>query len=210
MKNQFTAAFFIGALVQCTFGQLSLYIPGFDPQPISAIELGAGSDGRTTWLIEPGSPTGTFTAPDFLGTATLIAGPNDAHIIMSVDGLSADEQCRISGGLADCTVVIVQDGVTSTDVDQETVSPFVVQGGTAAPAPTSGPGLGTSAPGSPTSAPSGGSSVSAPPNTSSGGSSSTSGAPSPSQSTNGAVGMGVVDRVVLLGTAGIGMLLSLV
>ncbi|KZT27903.1 hypothetical protein NEOLEDRAFT_1130398 [Neolentinus lepideus HHB14362 ss-1] len=39
--------------------QTSLYIPGFDDQPLSASLIGVGSDDRTTWAIMSGAVTGT-------------------------------------------------------------------------------------------------------------------------------------------------------
>jgi hypothetical protein len=40
---------------------VSLWIPGFDPQPITVVsELGVGSGGETTFLIGPGVTSGTF------------------------------------------------------------------------------------------------------------------------------------------------------
>lgn len=45
----------------------SLYIPGFDPQPVTADELGVGSDGQTTWLIAPGVSSGTLDDSGFYG-----------------------------------------------------------------------------------------------------------------------------------------------
>lgn len=51
-----------------------LYIPGFDPQPISADMIGVGSDGRTTWALHKGNPHPTDTASyaDFPGTGAYI------------------------------------------------------------------------------------------------------------------------------------------
>jgi hypothetical protein len=51
----------------------SLYIPGFDPQPVSADVIGVGSDGRTTWALHKGKtdPTDTSSYPDFVGTGKL-------------------------------------------------------------------------------------------------------------------------------------------
>ena len=43
--------------------ETTLYIPGTDEQPISVQQLGTDSNGRTTWVILPGTPTGTFTDP---------------------------------------------------------------------------------------------------------------------------------------------------
>ena len=36
----------------------SLYIPGFNEQPVSVTNIGVDSNGRTTWQIVPGKPTG--------------------------------------------------------------------------------------------------------------------------------------------------------
>ena len=46
----------------------SLYIPGFDPQPLSAVPLGVDAEGKTTYEIRPGSLTGTFSESPFFGT----------------------------------------------------------------------------------------------------------------------------------------------
>lgn len=48
----------------------SLYIPGFDPQAVSANVAGIGADGATTWILHQGSrdPTDTSSYPDFIGT----------------------------------------------------------------------------------------------------------------------------------------------
>lgn len=42
--------------------ETSLYIPGFDEQPVSVDVLGVGPDGRTTWQIVPSKPTGTVSS----------------------------------------------------------------------------------------------------------------------------------------------------
>ncbi len=44
-----------------------MYIPGFDPQPVAANELGVGADGETTWLLAPGVSSGTLDGPDIFG-----------------------------------------------------------------------------------------------------------------------------------------------
>ena len=36
----------------------SLYIPGYDEEPVSVTVIGVGPDGRTTWRIQPATPTG--------------------------------------------------------------------------------------------------------------------------------------------------------
>ena len=43
--------------------ETSLYIPGFDEQPVSVDIIGVGPDGRTTWQIVPSKPTGTISSP---------------------------------------------------------------------------------------------------------------------------------------------------
>lgn len=45
---------------------VSLYLPGFNPtvdMAVSANELGVDANGRTTWELVPGSPTGSFSNP---------------------------------------------------------------------------------------------------------------------------------------------------
>ena len=39
-----------------------LYIPGLDEQPVSVDVVGVGPDGRMTWQIVPGKPTGTISS----------------------------------------------------------------------------------------------------------------------------------------------------
>ena len=46
----------------------SLFIPGFDPQPLSVENLGTDGQGRTTWEILPGTPTGNSDEVAFVGT----------------------------------------------------------------------------------------------------------------------------------------------
>lgn len=45
--------------------ETSLYIPGFDEEPVSVTALGVDSEGRTTWELVPGKPTGTVSPIDF-------------------------------------------------------------------------------------------------------------------------------------------------
>ncbi|TFK51798.1 hypothetical protein OE88DRAFT_1658425 [Heliocybe sulcata] len=146
--------------------QTSLFIPGFDDQPISASLIGAGSDGRTTWAIASGAVTGSVD-DSFPGTATIAEGPNDVILTYSIDGVgSALESCGFSNGLALCTEVAnFQDGLyTATETD--TISSMLVQfaaptgtdssspsrtGGSSAPSATSkgsqtGSGSGSAAP----------------------------------------------------------------
>ena len=147
--------------------QTSLFIPGFDAQPVSANIIGVGSDARTTWELKPGVTSGSFDDSGFVGTgqcvtrmtmpavqfranqltiATLIAGPNDVKVILDdPSGLSLNENCGINGNIADCTVVAVAEGSTTTVTVQETISAFEIQPGSAA---TSGATKSTAAPSS--------------------------------------------------------------
>ena len=43
--------------------QATLYIPGFDPQAITADVEGVAADGHTTWRIGPGVTSGTYEDP---------------------------------------------------------------------------------------------------------------------------------------------------
>ncbi|TCD67298.1 hypothetical protein EIP91_000321 [Steccherinum ochraceum] len=134
--------------------QTSLYIPGFDPQPVSANMLGVGSDGRTTWQIAPGTASGSLSDNGFVGTATLIEGPNDAQLFLSNDLEFISESCTINNGLADCTVVAAIQGTSTTDSVQETASPFPVQVGSQAATTPTQPAAGSS-PSAPASTPTG-------------------------------------------------------
>jgi len=115
---------------QHVLGQISLYVPGFDPQPLSANELGVGTDGRTTWEIQAGAATGTEEVA-FPGTATLVEGSSDAVLAYNIPALtmSVVEACSIADGIAVCTAVA--NGAT-TVVETETASGFLVQGGATA------------------------------------------------------------------------------
>jgi len=118
--------------------QQSLYIPGFDPQPVTASVLGVAADGsHTTWGIAPGQPSGTLSDVGFNGPATLIEGPNDAEIIVSDQDEYVSASCGIANGLANCIAVATAQGIISTETFQETASPFAVQVGDTA-APTAG------------------------------------------------------------------------
>jgi len=117
--------------------ETSLYIPGFDPQPVTANELGVGADGATTWLIAPGQPSGTLSDLGFYGPATLVLGPSGANLVYNAPELDVymSEQCTFDGGLAVCSDLFIQTGFTTMDtVETETVQPFAVQTGGPAPA----------------------------------------------------------------------------
>ncbi|KAF9532874.1 hypothetical protein CPB83DRAFT_846525 [Crepidotus variabilis] len=108
----------------------SLFLPGFDPQPLSADVAGVGSDGHTTWAIQKGKPTGTEDPSDFPGTVTLVQGPNDVSMTYAVPGVTMAISCSISASIS---AVCSEDGQTAT-VPYE---PIAVQlGSTIAGAPT--------------------------------------------------------------------------
>jgi len=117
------------SLVGSTLAQTSLYIPGFDPQPLSADILGTDAQGRTTWAIHAGTPTGTFIGADdvFPGTATLVEGPNDAFFTYA-DVVSIGARCSLSGNVAACSATESGSLVTET----ETFTRIEVQAGTTA------------------------------------------------------------------------------
>ncbi|THH23099.1 hypothetical protein EUX98_g8079 [Antrodiella citrinella] len=162
---------------------ISLYIPSFDPQPVTVDLLGVGSDGHTTWRVAGGQPSGSITEDNGdIGTITLVEGPSDAELFMS-DTLFGYAIASASGV------------PLSTETFQETASPIPVQGGTS-PAPTAGgsPSTPASAPTAPPtsgSAPSGGPSPTA----------QTPAGSSPTSAHNGAIG--VAASSFLSGVVGI-------
>ncbi|KAH9170250.1 hypothetical protein EDB89DRAFT_1979660, partial [Lactarius sanguifluus] len=117
-------------LVICVRADASIFIPGFDPQPLSAGELGTDGQGRTTWEIVPGTPTGTFDTAPFVGTATLVEGPNDAHLVYNNAQLSLtlDIKCGINNGIAACTGDAGYDA-TPFIFPTGPAQPILVQGG---------------------------------------------------------------------------------
>ncbi|TFY77816.1 hypothetical protein EWM64_g6196, partial [Hericium alpestre] len=120
--------------------EFSMYIPGMDPQPISASEIGVDSQGRTSWLI---TPMTTGEEAGLLGPATVVEGPNDAVLTYAVGPLNAGILCTYSGNLAICTAVASGEGEPHTATQTETIASFAVQGGptgsASAPAPTDTP-----------------------------------------------------------------------
>ncbi|KZO92988.1 hypothetical protein CALVIDRAFT_566908 [Calocera viscosa TUFC12733] len=147
------------SLISRTAAQLSLYIPDTDPQPLSAIELGVGSDGRTTWEILPGQPTGSWVGQveDF-PTLTLAEGPSDA-ILTGAPDLNFAVSCTLlpttSPGavpLAACTNLA--DGGAGWE---EAATPLAVQTGAAGAVSTAAGGSGVGSVGGTGSATNGGS-----------------------------------------------------
>ncbi|KAI0693327.1 hypothetical protein BC835DRAFT_1415961 [Cytidiella melzeri] len=125
-KLSFKVSLLYVALRAPVVSAVSLYIPGFDPQPVTIVSvLGVGSAGETTFLIAPGTTTGSDDEAGFFAP-----GPTTAEIIYNdaAHGLDLDEKCAINGDIADCTAVAAVDGITTTEAETVTVAPFEVQG----------------------------------------------------------------------------------
>lgn len=126
-------AFIVGLfLYLCTrvSAETTLYIPGADEQPLSVQQIGTDGYGRTSWVIGPGTPTGTFTEVNVQFTATLVEGPSDAILKGSIPGGPAfSYSCAIVGSQADCQLVASDQTLTETTSIIEIVTPYVVQGG---------------------------------------------------------------------------------
>lgn len=82
----------------------SLYIPGAKPDAISADVLGTDDSGHTTWRLQPGVPSGTFTDADraaFTGASNSFFDdirPTEAYAVafslFSNDGRRSDGRTR--------------------------------------------------------------------------------------------------------------------
>ncbi|KAI0362546.1 hypothetical protein OH77DRAFT_1388589, partial [Trametes cingulata] len=120
--------------------QTSLYIPGFDPQAITADVEGVDAQGRTTWRIGPGVTSGTYEDPaGIIGSATLVADATEAHLVWQngIASISLSEDCVIANGAAVCSGVASAAGTAESFVQTESAVPFEVQaGGAGAAAPT--------------------------------------------------------------------------
>ena len=143
---------------------VSLFIPGVPEQAITADVLGTDSEGRTTWRLAQGTPSGTLSpaGPAFTGecsrsmyqeaayllapvltpavTATMVAGPKDVHFVEPDDlglNVTINEDCGIDddGKVAVCTVSA--SGASKVGTFTTSVVPFEVQvGATTVPAAT--------------------------------------------------------------------------
>ncbi|CDO73653.1 hypothetical protein BN946_scf185014.g123 [Trametes cinnabarina] len=141
MKATTASALALFAMLQASLvlAQTSLYIPGFDPQPITADVEGVDAQGRTTWRLGPGVTSGTYEDPAGIeGSATLVADATEAHFIWANTELSMtlSEDCSISGSTAVCSGFADVEGTGQSLFATETVSPFEVQGNAAAPTAT--------------------------------------------------------------------------
>lgn len=142
----------------------SLYIPGFNEQPVSVTNIGVDPNGRTTWRLVPGKPTGgvepipysvtgklapstlsslTLTTRSLFCAATMIQGPSDAVVHASFPEIEVSLSCALISGTADCVGQVQQPGMTITTSIREPMKPYLVQGGGSdggsSPAPTPAP-----------------------------------------------------------------------
>ncbi|KZV70945.1 hypothetical protein PENSPDRAFT_752192 [Peniophora sp. CONT] len=110
-------------VLQIVHADVTLYVPGFDEEPLSASVLGVDSgSSRTTYALLPGTQTGVVPAPTFTDPATLIEGPLDVRLISGDHEIS----CTIKSEFAFC---IGERGYPVTPEALGTAARFVVQGG---------------------------------------------------------------------------------
>ncbi|OSD03704.1 hypothetical protein PYCCODRAFT_1476659 [Trametes coccinea BRFM310] len=181
-------ALFAGCSTQLAAAAVSsLYIPLINTEgvPVTVDVEGVDDSGHTTYLVQSGTPSGTYTAGNAIfPPGTLVADSTTAHFVENVPGPSGfalTVDCSISDGQASCLGVESVFGITTSITDIDSVSSIEVQ---VAATPTSPPPItGTDATGSatttPTSAPGG-----------STGASSAAGPSSTKKPNNGAVGYG--------------------
>ncbi|ESK91398.1 hypothetical protein Moror_2745 [Moniliophthora roreri MCA 2997] len=166
MHRKVTLLVLVAAGLQAANAQTSLYLPGWEEQAISADILGVDDKGRTTWQIQRGASTAADDDESgFHGTFTLVEGSDYVSYTVNDPQLSVSfgYDCSLSGDIAVCSGVVEGETFTAT----ETVSRFLVQGGTTAAGVTPTAGGGASAPTtSPTGAQTSGGSASSPTNTS--------------------------------------------
>ncbi|KAI9057533.1 hypothetical protein FKP32DRAFT_1340468 [Trametes sanguinea] len=136
----------------------SLYIPlvATEGAPITVDVEGVDDTGHTTYLVQLGTPSGTFTANDLLlPPATLVADATTVHMVDNLpgpSGLAYTVDCSISNGEAACVAAASAFGMTTLVTTTEPASSIEVQ---VAAAPTSAPT--TDAPGAATTMPTSGS-----------------------------------------------------
>ncbi|TFK30235.1 hypothetical protein FA15DRAFT_581429, partial [Coprinopsis marcescibilis] len=124
-------------------GQTSLYIPGFEPVPVSADIVGIDEQGRTTWRLQKGASTpGITPRVDFIGTATLVEEDRGVSFTYSNSeaGFAIGQQCTFSDDFAVCTIIAQGSTATQTEI----VSRVEVQGGRTLTSTSSEGGLSSS------------------------------------------------------------------
>ncbi|KAJ3493855.1 hypothetical protein NMY22_g20152 [Coprinellus aureogranulatus] len=129
MRGVTLASVCAGFVASATAQTVSLYLPLFDPQPLTADVAGVGAGGQTTWLVRgSGGPEGGF-----IGTATLVQGPTGASFTFAspeATGLTLGYECTFEGENAVCsgadedgTVVTETDSIEFLDVTLGTTVP---------------------------------------------------------------------------------------
>ncbi|KAJ3537399.1 hypothetical protein NMY22_g5609 [Coprinellus aureogranulatus] len=129
MRGVSLATVCAGFVASATAQTVSLYLPLFDPQPLTADVAGVGAGGQTTWLVRgSGGPEGGF-----IGTATLVQGPTGASFTFAspeATGLTLGYECTFEGENAVCsgadedgTVVTETDSIEFLDVTLGTTVP---------------------------------------------------------------------------------------
>ncbi|EPS96860.1 hypothetical protein FOMPIDRAFT_1129627 [Fomitopsis schrenkii] len=114
----------------------SLFIPGFDEQPVTANLIGS-QNGVATYVIAPGVSSVGMDDYGFAGPATLVAGPSTAAVTYVDEnlGLALYENCNVADGTAVCEDVVIimgSEGTTATTTVTQAVESFAVQGGASA------------------------------------------------------------------------------
>ncbi|KAI0726692.1 hypothetical protein C8Q72DRAFT_517429 [Fomitopsis betulina] len=123
----------------------TVFIPGFDPQPVTANLIGS-QGGVATYVIAPGVSSGGLDDYGFDGPATVVAGPSTAALTYIDEdlGLALYENCNVANGIAVCEDVVIEmgsEGGTVTETITQAVEYLTVQGGgansiTTSPVPT--------------------------------------------------------------------------
>jgi len=111
---------------------VSLYLPGFDPQPLTASVLGVDSNGDTTYLIQAGTPTGNEDPSDQPPFTLVEGASNVGYTIVVPDAGTVAESCTyIGNGQANCVLSMSGSGVNDEGVftTTDTVASIAVQGG---------------------------------------------------------------------------------
>ncbi|KAI9057534.1 hypothetical protein FKP32DRAFT_1689129 [Trametes sanguinea] len=155
-------ALFIGAGTQLANAAVSsLYVPILNTEgvPLTVDVEGVDNTGHTTYLVQLGTPSGTYTADnEIVPPATLVEDSTTAHFVENVSGSGSSAlgytiDCSIGAGQASCIGVLSVFGTMTTEIDVEPVSSIEVQ---VAATPTFTPSI----TGTATSVPSGGSGAS--------------------------------------------------
>ena len=130
--------------------QVTLFLPGFDEQPLIADVAGTDGQGRTTYFVHNTETDPNVPADGFFGTATVVQGPTDASIHFEAGQITIDSSCTWTAQnieQATCTAV---DPAGQTAIETAALPLLSVQLGTTVggPAPTANPGSSAAQPSS--------------------------------------------------------------